>query len=450
MDRTLKRGISTWLALLSLSFALVGNTSHLVWAFQVEAAEAPTSNLALTLKAIRSAKQHLQINIYEMTSPQIADAIIAQVRAGVRVEILAEGQPVGGLSTVARGVQSQIAQAMIASRPDDHFYVMTSRASATPGSSRPSNPRRFRFNHGKYALIDGRSLLIGSENYSPTGHPLAGNKGNRGWEVLIHDEAITRDYQKIFEADADPDAPDIIDLTRENELTDSSLQIEFASNQPLLMPSDTITAPPATYEASAAERVTSPDSSLSGLVKMLDSARVSIDIQQMTFVSDWGQSNSVSPLFKAVVRAARRGVTVRVLLNDERVFGNPGRPQKQKNPKTVSELNQIAAEDGLPLTARVANLKKMGVTYIHNKGALIDGQKTLISSINWNQNSVVNNREAAVLITSPSVHAHYRALFDRDWNLSAVTSQADDEDGEAVIKSTDQTFEAEDLVCSAA
>jgi phosphatidylserine/phosphatidylglycerophosphate/cardiolipin synthase-like enzyme len=46
----------------------------------------------------------------------------------------------------------------------------------------------------------------------------------------------------------------------------------------------------------------------------------------------------------------------------------------------------------------------MNVDYIHNKGMIIDQDKTLISSINWNQNSVDNNREAAVVLISTQVY----------------------------------------------
>jgi phosphatidylserine/phosphatidylglycerophosphate/cardiolipin synthase-like enzyme len=55
---------------------------------------------------------------------------------------------------------------------------------------------------------------------------------------------------------------------------------------------------------------------------------------------------------------------------------------------------------------------------IHNKGLLIDENKTLISSLNWDENSFEKNREAAVLITSPAVHAHYEAIFELDWRVS--------------------------------
>ena len=49
---------------------------------------------------------------------------------------------------------------------------------------------------------------------------------------------------------------------------------------------------------------------------------------------------------------------------------------------------------------------------------LVDGNLTLVSSINWDQNSIEKNREAAVVITSVPVNQYFKALFDQDWRVS--------------------------------
>ena len=143
-----------------------------------------------------------------------------------------------------------------------------------------------------------------------------------------------------------------------------------------------------------------------------------IDLQQMTFDSGWGGQGKKSPLFAAVLKAARRGVKVRVLLNDESVF-DPGADESHgKNGPSVKIFNDQAEKENLPLEARIADVKAMKVDYIHNKGVLVDGKYTLISSINWNANSVENNREAAALIQGSAIFAHYEALFEADWAAS--------------------------------
>jgi phosphatidylserine/phosphatidylglycerophosphate/cardiolipin synthase-like enzyme len=167
------------------------------------------------------------------------------------------------------------------------------------------------------------------------------------------------------------------------------------------------------------QRITAPDSSLNGLLGMINSATSTLDIEQMTFDPAWGNPDLRSPLLDAVVAAARRGVQVRVLLNDESAFhDDPAHAPKPKNPVTVDYLNGIARSEGLRLYARIANVQAMGVDYIHNKGMLADGTQSLISSINWDENAVERNREAAVKISGPAVYSYYEALFQHDWDVS--------------------------------
>jgi phosphatidylserine/phosphatidylglycerophosphate/cardiolipin synthase-like enzyme len=42
----------------------------------------------------------------------------------------------------------------------------------------------------------------------------------------------------------------------------------------------------------------------------------------------------------------------------------------------------------------------------------------LISSINWNENSVMNNRETGVIIKNKDIASYYADVFFFDWNLN--------------------------------
>ncbi len=378
--------------------------------FPVDVAYAPDTNLNLTVSAIKSAQHSILLNIYELTSPQIADALLGQIRAGVQVQILEEGQPVGGFSAASKGIESELAQAMRAAGKGDHLFVMT----ASSGAS-----RRFHFDHGKYAVIDGNALLIGSENYSPTGNAVPGTLGNRGWEVVIHNPQIAQNFQAVFQSDAVTTHGDVVDMTgsavmiSEFQCDDLCLELDARKT---MEPFSSSSLGDATFPADAVQRITSPDSSLSGLLGLINGARSSIDIELMTFDSAWPSGSN--PLIGALEQAARRGVKIRVLLNDEAAFNNNGTGtvnlSSSKNIPTMKILNQF----GSGIVAKIANIKGMGVDYIHNKGMLVDGNITLISSINWDANSIQNNREAAVAISSSAVHAYYEGLFTKDWQVS--------------------------------
>lgn len=419
---------SKWISVCgALSLAL--GTAHSAWCIDVDVAEAPTTDLQLTLNAINSAQSSLYMNIYELSSPEIADALIARIQAGVKVQILEEGQPVGGMSTASKGIVSQIVQAM-QSRGDDRLFEMTSKAGAK---------RRFHYDHAKYVVIDETTLLVGSENYSPTGNPQPGSVGNRGWEVMIHDATLAQSFETTFVSDSDTSHRDVMDITSsgvaevllasdeymppKHKPTPTPQQPPTATNPPVL----TAPAGATTLTATEIDKITSPDTSLSGLKALLESATTSIDIEQMSFDPNWGTNGPQSPLLDEVLAAAKRGVKVRVLLNDETVFDHESSPSKPKNRVVVQMLND-ANSQGLPVQALVADIKAMGVDYIHNKGVIVDGNKTLISSINWDENAVEKNREAAVLITSTDIYNHYEALFQHDWDVSsnsqATASQA--------------------------
>jgi phosphatidylserine/phosphatidylglycerophosphate/cardiolipin synthase-like enzyme len=395
---------------------------QVAFAVPVEIANAPQNSLALTVSALERAKSKVYINIYELTSAQVTDAILAALKRGVQVEMLVEGQPVGGLTTVAKGIQGQIAKAM-ANGKRGHLYMMRGKM----------DQRRFRFNHAKYIIVDDEQLLIGSENYSPGGQPEDGAPGNRGWEVLVRDAALAKSFKEIFLADSDKKFGDVVELTARNTTGEGFTAGEFTAEIPTSVDIAELMADTAysrarrtggggaVYEASSVKKITSPDTSLKGLLALIKSAKKSLYIEQMTFDSGWKNSAyDRSPLIDAVLDAARRGVEVRVLLNDETSFSNGAPVDNPKNLPTVDIFNKAARRERLPLEARTANLQAMGVNYIHNKGVIVDGKITLISSINWGQNSIENNREAAVAITGREIAEYYTSLFQDDWEKSAI------------------------------
>jgi hypothetical protein len=291
----------------------------------------------------------------------------------------------------------------------DFLHEMTSKA----------GPRRFKYDHAKYAVIDGDSLLIGSENYSPTGTPVPGTQGNRGWEVWIQDPALNKIFGTMFQDDSNLKYGDMLDLTGGDSA--AAAELDTTRKPRPTPPGGGNESPGQSLSLNRVEAFRSPDTSLNGLVTLIQSAKSTLDIEQMTFESVWDNGSRSSPVFDAVVAAAKRGVKVRVLLNDESVFGggdgdNPATDtisaSKPKNVPTVQAFTKLR------IPARIANLKAMGVKIIHNKGVVIDGHLTLISSINWGENSITHNRETAVVLDSADAFNFYENLFNEDWQNS--------------------------------
>jgi hypothetical protein len=56
------------------------------------------------------------------------------------------------------------------------------------------------------------------------------------------------------------------------------------------------------------------------------------------------------------------------------------------------------------------------VTKLHNKGVIVDGESVLISSINWGDNSILQNREMGLILHSTAITEIYEASWWEDWN----------------------------------
>lgn len=403
------KGKNRYFALLCALAALPATSAH---ALSLEVPAEPGRNLELTLRAIDSAKRSLRVNIYQLSAAPIVAALKSKIEAGLDVQILEEGQPVGGLAAIEKSARDDLAAAF---RANGRGFL---REMTNAGGVK----RRFHFDHAKYVVADNATLLIGSENYTDTGNPDGEATGNRGWEVIAHDADLAGQFLALFKNDSDESFGDVLDIAG-HDLGDSLRELfagvfqipnfSAAGVSPAALP------PPRLLQADSSEQIVSPTSSEEDIRGLLQSARQSIDLEQMTFAATWDRGANDSPFLSDVLDAARRGVSVRVLLNDERAFGPPKGGKATPNQITAQRLNAAARAEGLPLEARIANVQRMGVTYIHNKGALVDGHRTLVSSINWNQNSVKENREAAVVVEGSEPFGYHEALFQKDWLASA-------------------------------
>jgi phosphatidylserine/phosphatidylglycerophosphate/cardiolipin synthase-like enzyme len=155
-----------------------------------------------------------------------------------------------------------------------------------------------------------------------------------------------------------------------------------------------------------------------GIIGLLKSATKTLYVEQLYAHKYWGTAangcneTTCPDLFLAeVIAAARRGVKVRVVLDS--AFLDTSDPKD--NTYTVQYLNQIAANEGLDMEARLIDLGVTKLTKVHNKGIIVDGTKTLVSSINWSENSPSDNREMGLIIENADAADFYTDIFYYDW-----------------------------------
>jgi phosphatidylserine/phosphatidylglycerophosphate/cardiolipin synthase-like enzyme len=145
-----------------------------------------------------------------------------------------------------------------------------------------------------------------------------------------------------------------------------------------------------------------PDNARAEILAAIRSAEHSINIKQMSIgAPDFA-------FLQAVVDAAERGVEVRILLSSAWYV-------KEDNRRLKRWLDDQAAAADLPIETRLATPGD-DFEKIHAKGVVLDGNRTIIGSINWNENSVQNNREVALLLEGERAAAYFEAVFESDWS----------------------------------
>ena len=349
----------------------------------VTAFVAPDCSYEVFGAAVAGAEREILVNVYEFTDEKMAGDLIAARERGVTVTVLLEGGPVGGVSAEGRAVAGAL------NRSGIPVLGMTTTDAAHA---------KYRYDHAKYIVIDGRTVLLGSENFKPGGYPAPGLQGNRGWGVLMKDPELAAYFREVFFFDAA--GGDIVPL----EGTAAELYTPWA-------PDYTIEFAPCRAEGARVTPVISPDTSVL-ILELIESAEENIAIEQAYITNE--TASKLNPYLAAAINASRRGVTVRVLL-DSAWFNTE---DDADNDEMVEIINRIAVAEGLPLEARLADLEANNLAKIHNKGVVVDGKVVLVSSINWNANSPAFNREAGVIVEHPDIAGYYVAVFEDDWEAS--------------------------------
>ncbi|RRJ32069.1 phospholipase [Halocatena pleomorpha] len=320
--------------------------------------------------ALDSATDQILIGGYTFTSETIATTLIRAHRRGVHVEVLVDGGPVGGISTHEATVLDRLVAAGI------EVHVL--------GGERA----RYAYHHAKYAVVDDRSLVM-TENWKPSG---VGGRSSRGWGAIVNDAALTDRLAGVFRADTG--------------WKDTTPWSEFRRNETFEATGQAFESYPSEFDSKRvpidrAQLLVAPDNAESGVIDLIDNATETIRVVQVSTAGPDG------PFTKAVLRAARRGVDVRLLLSDEWYVS-------EENSALVEHLNRIAAEQDLPLEAKLAEPNDR-YEKIHAKGVIIDGKHVVVGSLNWNEESARENREVMVVLTGDAAGSYYKAVFERDW-----------------------------------
>jgi cardiolipin synthase len=345
----------------------------------------PDCTFFILQREIENATSSLHINLYQFENPYLMDSIVDALNRGVNVCLLLEGSPVGGIT-------------------DEEWYIaekITERGGTVRLSHDPF------LNHAKYAVVDDKTVIVMTENWKNTGVPSNNSFGNRGWGIVIQNENVANYFKAVFFEDfyrGTEFEPEFEDLEPSGFFM--SRTIPQGSYVPVFEP----WTAPCNFTVIP---VLAPDTALSNetILGAINSAQESIFVQQFSAGRFWGEE--ANPFITALIEAARRGCEVKVLLDSN----DYNLDAWNDNDEAVAWMNEVASKENLNLEAKLVDLDSLGLIKLHTKGLIVDGKVVIITSLNWNANSI-HNREAGVIVESEEIASFYKDVFFHDWTAS--------------------------------
>lgn len=367
---------------------------------------------------IAQTKTTLDLSLYTIEHRELTELIAAAAQRGVRVRLLLEGSPPGGISDMQKWSASTIA----AAGGEVQYLAVNDTA---PAGYRP----RYRYLHAKYGISDGQRIFNGTENLSYDAMPLPQSLpigGRRGFYLFVNAAPVAMEFIELFENDWAPGAfADRYPFTFAHE-TYGGPPAEFAFPEQQPYPVDdapfgravAATGKAAVVVISAPENAVRPDQGIFALLARAG-AGDAISVMQLYEHKHWGDSTShpvadPNPRLALLIDAARRGAHVQILLDS--YFDDP--EGLRNNQQTVVYLNYLATVEGLPLEARLGNPTLGG---IHAKLLLVRiGQESwsAIGSLNGGEVSHKLNREVVLLTDMERIYERLLEVFAWDWQRS--------------------------------
>lgn len=344
----------------------------------------PESSGMPIFDAIRNAKEEVLISMYLLTSVSLVSLLCDMVEnKGIKVTILLEGDVLGVDISTELTLMKSLANV------GGEVYLINDPV--------PENFERYSYFHNKYAVIDQETTIVTSENWTESN--LGDNCSNRGWGVVIECNDFAEYLRAVFLNDIDTSYGDV------RELTEQYPNLKSYSGQMGYDHSEIVSEPP-NYEARIMP-ILSPDNSLTALEYLMGTANERIYSQQLDLGTSFRLIDDRSPI-GWMSEHAERGIDCRFIL-DSSVYG-----------KGTSSEDIVGLINSTTNVKAITSEKGNGFVMTHNKGIIIDDM-VWVGSVNWTENSFINNREVAVVIDSVEVCEYFSDLFLRDWGENEHT-----------------------------
>ena len=305
--------------------------------------------------AIMAAENSVHISIYMLTSKEMISELAYLASNGKDIKVMLENKPLGY----------------------DHNYADLENIVYSGGEvvfigDSSSGTDRYSYVHNKYAVIDGKKVIVTSENW--TAANLGAAKGNRGWGAVVESAGYASYMETYFNNDFT--GKDILTFAGyEAAKGDVERSVNLPTHSQVVSYVDGLSYSASTYTATV-KMYMSPDNTFKALQSYMDSASTRIYTEQMDVGANYMNLDNTSPL-SAMVSAAKRGVDCRFLLSES-----------TEDAKTLVANGCFAVCEGanMPTTLDATKyLQENGVLFSPGKASNAGGVAT--SALEMSQNS---------------------------------------------------------------
>ena len=341
--------------------------------------------------ALQSAEHSIDISIYLISHPKVVSSLISSLENGVKVRILIEGTPAGGVTSqeirALKTLESKGADIRVMKQIDGY--------------------RAYSFIHNKYAVIDENKTIITSENWQESSFT-----SNRGWGVVVQSASFAEYMKGVFESDFTR----VTDVVGFDSLFPTAQKDVYERYQPVDIEKKA-------YKATV-KPVISPDYSYKSMRAFILSAKERVYSEQLDVDYSWLDSDD-NPIYW--MKCVSSKVDCRLLVDvtfDDRNDGDFA-----DGYGVIDYLSETQIQAGTP--------EFNGMS--HNKGVIVD-DRVWIGSINWTYTSFNENREVAVIVDCREVTDYFSELFLSDWGEVKEKDDSEDEEVNVTIQNKGSTF----------
>ena len=358
---------------------------------------------ALILEAIGEARQEVLVAVQELSLPAVAQALVDRQRRGVTVRVVLENTystPWSEQHAVDLESHQRQRVAQLAALGQGDAVAILRRGGVPLIDDTADGSAGSGLMHHKFLVVDGRTVVTGSANFSPScihgDHDDPRSRGNVNHLMRFDSPELAALFSAEFRrlwGDGPGGPPDSLFGTAKGERTPQQVRVGDTAVEVLFTP----------------HRRQDPHNGLHWLERQLGGVRQRLDLNLFVF--------SAQNLADGLARLRQRGVRMRLL-------ADPGFANRSYS--EVLDLQGLSMADhrcrieagNRPWRAPISSVGTPRLARgdkLHHKFAILDGRQVISGSFNWSPSAAFSNDETLLRIDSPALAAHFQREMDRLW-----------------------------------